>query len=70
MAIEHELLADVDEIVVADTQNGEVLVQEIAAIESSACGPTAHDSLPRRAPDMLLILSRPLPVAQRRPKAG
>ena len=46
------------------------LVEQRYASQSSACGPTAHDSLPHRVPDMLLILSRPIPVAQRRPLAG
>ena len=45
------------------------LVEQRYASQSSACGQTAHDSLPHRAPDMLLILSRSISVAQRRPKA-
>jgi len=32
MAVEHELLAGVDEIVAVDTQDREVLVEEIADI--------------------------------------
>ena len=35
------------------------LVEQRHASQSSACGPTAHDSLPRRVPDMLLILEEP-----------
>ena len=45
------------------------LVEQRYATQGSACRP-AHDSLPHRVPDMLLILSRPIPVAQRGLIAG
>jgi hypothetical protein len=46
------------------------LIEQRYASHSSASGPTAHDSLPHRVPDMLLILSRPISVGHRRPKAA
>jgi hypothetical protein len=45
-------------------------VEERYAPEGTAGGPPAHGSLPELVPYMLWILSRPIPVAQRRPIAG
>jgi hypothetical protein len=45
-------------------------VEERYAPEGTAGGPPAHGSLPELVPYMLWILSRPKPVAQRRPIAG
>jgi hypothetical protein len=44
-------------------------VEERYAPEGTAGGPPAHGSLPELVPYMLWILSRPKPVAQRRPIA-
>jgi hypothetical protein len=42
-------------------------VEERYAPQGTADSALAPGNLPRRVPDMLLILSRPIPVAQRRP---